>query len=233
MRWGIEVIIQMKRKFHTVLPLKMQLQLFADSPAADQPQGDADQGGNADASSTESTGGDSGKAPEGASKKLTFDDVLKTEGFQAEFDRRVSKAIDTALKKHDEKRRILADQKASEAEKLAKMNADEKARYEMDKRTRELDAREAEISRKELKATAKATLADKKIPSSLADLLDYSNAEKCNASIDTMEKAFMEAVETAVKDRLKGSAPIKKAQEDGSKDSMKKTIEEAIKRGLH
>lgn len=107
-----------------------------------------------------------------------------------------------------------ADEEVEEAKKLAKMNAEEKAKYEREQRDKELAEREAAITKRELTATAKETLADKGLPIELSAVLDYSNAEACNESIAAVEKAFMSAVNKAVEQRLKGSAPIEKAPEN-------------------
>ena len=79
--------------------------------------------------------------------------------------------------------------------------------------TTELADREAAITKGELKAEAKNTLAEKKLPVSLADLLVYTDADSCNKSIATIEKVFQEAVEAAVQEKLKGGDPQKKAPE--------------------
>ena len=101
----------------------------------------------------------------------------------------------------------------TEAEKMAKMNAEQKAQYERDKQAKELADREAAITRRELMATAKEQLAEKGLPTSLASVLNYSSAEECTASIENVGKAFQEAVEKAVNDRLTGGKPMKKAGE--------------------
>ena len=63
------------------------------------------------------------------------------------------------MTKAQEKWQALADDKLSEAEKLAKMTKEEKAQYMQQKREKELADREAAITRKELMAEAKNTLA--------------------------------------------------------------------------
>ena len=78
-------------------------------------------GGNGDGADEGEGDGTSGKEP-------TFDDILKN-GHQAEFDRRVQKAIDTALGKAKEKWQALTDDKLSEAEKLAKMTKGKSSVY--------------------------------------------------------------------------------------------------------
>lgn len=142
---------------------------------------------------------------------MSFDDFLQGEGNQAEFDRRVNKAIQTAVQNAKEKWEALTNDKLSEAEKLAKMNKDEKAQYMQKKKEKELADREAAVTKSELKAEAKNTLAEKKLPVSLAELLVYTDAESCNKSIETIEKIFQEAVESSVQEKLKGGNPQKKA----------------------
>lgn len=88
----------------------------------------------------------------------------------------------------------LAD-KQSEAEKLAKMDADQKKTYEFEKRVKELEKREAEITRRELKSQALEMLEQKNLPKSLVDLLNLTDADSCKASIDAVEKAFSQAVQ--------------------------------------
>ena len=64
----------------------------------------------------------------------------------------------------------LEDQK-TEAEKLAGMSEKEKKEYQAKKRQEDLDAREAAITQRELTAQAKVQLADKGIPTELAEIL--------------------------------------------------------------
>src|SRR5690606_35045753 len=97
----------------------------------------------------------------------------------------------------------------TEAEKLAKMNADQKAEYERKQREEELAKRETEITRRELRATALETLAEKGLPKGLADILDFTSADSTNSSIESVEKAFREAVEAGVNERLKTKGPPK------------------------
>lgn len=122
--------------------------------------------------------------------------------------------VDAIVKKKYAKWQKEQDAKVDEAKKLAKMNADEKAKYEREQRDKELAEREAAITKRELTATAKETLADKGLPTELSTVLDYSNAEACNESIIAVEKAFISAVNKAVEGRLKGGAPISKAPEN-------------------
>lgn len=189
---------------------RMNLQLFADN-------GDGDPEGGSNGGGTDSEG----------SKGMSFDDFLKEGGNQAEFDRRMQKAIQTSLTKEKEKWQAMTNDKLSEAEKLAKMTKEEKAQYMQQKKEKELSDREAAITRKELMAEAKNTLAGKNLPQELAEVLNYADAESCNKSIVAVEKAFQSAVQAAVEERLKGKDPMKKAPRD-AEDALEAQVRSII-----
>ena len=109
----------------------MMLQLFAEGDGA----------GSGDPGNGDGTGGGNGTGDGGGGKqdRLSFDDFLKQEGNQAEFDRRVQKAIDTAVSNAQSKWQTLHDDKISEAEKLAKMTSEEKADYRIKQLEKELN----------------------------------------------------------------------------------------------
>lgn len=180
------------------IPQKMNLQFFAEP--APEPAPDPEPAPQPE------------PAPE--PQPQSFDDLLQNKDYQAEFDRRVQKALGTAK----EKWTALMDDKLSEADKLAKMNKEEKAEYLRQKQEKELKDREAAITRRELMAEAKNTLAEKKLPVGLAEVLNYADADSCNQSMAAVEKAFQEAVQAAVEEKLKGGTPPKKAPSDEGKD---------------
>lgn len=196
--------------------LPMNLKYFGydgDGAGAEGGEGDgASKPGNEGAGEGGAGGDGSGKEQD-PPKTKTFDEILKDESYQAEFDRRVQKALGTAKDKWS----ALMDDKLSEAEKLSKMDKEEKEVYLRQKQERELQDREAGITRRELMAEAKNTLTEKKLPVGLAEVLNYNDADSCNKSIAAVEKAFQEAVQSAVEEKLKGGKPPKKAtsQEEG------------------
>ena len=195
----------------------MNLQLFAeggDGAGADGGNG----GGSGDG---EGAGGEGGA---GSDTPPSFDDFLKTGGNQAEFDRRVQKAVNTAVTKAQEKWQALTDDKLSEAEKLAKMTKEEKAQYMQQKREKELTDREAAITRKELMAEAKNTLASDGLPQELAEVLDYSDADTCKKSMEKVKEVFQRAVETAVEEKLKGGKPPKKAPGGDAQKALEEQV---------
>ena len=175
----------MKNKF--LFPLNIQM--FADDdPGTDQTNID-DQGKE----------GEEGGEPNNQPKTFT----------QEELDKIVQGRIAKERKSWEKQ---LEDQK-TEAQKLETMSDKEKKKYQEEKRIKDLDDREAAITRRELTAQAKVQLADKGIPTELAEILILTDADSCKKSIETVEKAFQTAVQRAVEERIKGREPMKKAKD--------------------
>ena len=176
------------------------LQLFADG--GDGGSGEPGNGGG--------TGGDGGAGSGGeGAERLSFDDFLKQEGNQAEFDRRVQKAIDTAVTNAQKKWKDIHDDKLSEAEKLAKMTSEEKAAYRMSQMEKELNAFKEKDALAEMSKTARKMLAEDEIniPDELLAHLVSTDAEDTKNTVQTFAKLFKDAVQDAVKDKLKGNPP--------------------------
>lgn len=177
--------------------LRISMQYFA-----------APDGGGAGGQDPAGAGDPSGNAntPAGTDPKQaepSFDDMLKNKAYQSEFDKRVNKALETAHEKWEADAKAQAD----EAAKLAKMKADEKEEYQRKQREDALAKREAEITRRELHAEAITQLTADGLPASLADIVDCTSADNCKKSMESVKKAFGEAVEKAVNDKLKGTTP--------------------------
>ena len=141
----------------------------------------------------------------GQEQPKTFDELLKDKAYQSEFDKRVAKALETAKGKWESDHQAKLEEAKTEAEKMAAMNEKQKADYERDKQLKALEQRERDITTRELKATAYETLAEKGLPKELADILNYTDADQCKASIDAVEKAFQSSVEKAVNEKLRGN----------------------------
>lgn len=206
----------MKERKDNLLP--MNIQFFAEDGA----------GGASGAGDDAGAAGDGGNGADPEEKTVSFDDFLKTGDNQAEFDRRVDKAIKTAVSNAQKKWQTATDEKLSEAEKLAKMTKDEKAEYQRNKKEQELNEREAKIVRMELEATAKGTLVEKGLSADLYSLLNYSDADACNKSIEALDKAFKAAVAAGVQESLKGGNPMKKAPHTDPDADMEKEVRAAL-----
>ncbi len=140
------------------------------------------------------------KQEEPKEEKVTF-----TPEQQTEVDRVISERLNRAQSKWEKDFKEKLEQAKTEAEKLAKMNADQKAEYERKKRMEELAAREVEITRRELRAQALEQLAEKGLPKQLADILVYTDADSTSTSLEAVEKSFKEAVEAGINERLRSS----------------------------
>lgn len=189
-----------------------------------------------DANPQNGAGENDGDGQKHGMQPMTFDEFLKSnKDFQAEFDRRVNKAINTAVTNERQKAETLADERVSEAEKLARMTKDERDRYNLQKREKALEAREREITRRELQATARSTLAEKSLPMDLADILDYTDADACSESMEKVEKIFQSAMATTINERLKGAGPLRKApnKETDALAAMREQVEKAVQGGLY
>lgn len=145
----------------------------------------------------------------------SFDDMLKSGDYQSEFDKRVTKALNTAKAQWEKDAKAREQAARTEAERLANMTAQQKAEHEAKEREDQIAARERAVTLRELKAEALGTLAERKLPKELADVLDYSDAEKCKTSLDAIEKAFRAAVQAGVESRMKGTTPKKGAPSGG------------------
>ena len=118
---------------------------------------------------------------------------------QREGDRRVS----DALKKFDKKK---ADA-IKEAERLATMSAEEKFKYELDKREKAIAEKERNLALAENKIEAQKILSSKSLPIELVDLVVAEDAETMMGRIKGLETAFTTAVKTEVENRLKSTSP--------------------------
>ncbi|MHA3042144.1 DUF4355 domain-containing protein [Streptococcus sp. 517s] len=124
--------------------------------------------------------------------------------------------VDAIIDKKFAKWKSEQEARENEAKKLAKMNADEKQKYQLDQREQELNNREQSIARKELIAEAKTMLSERGLPVELVTVVDLSNAEAVTESVASIQKTWEDAVQKGVSDRMKGSAPIKTAPQDNN-----------------
>lgn len=124
---------------------------------------------------------------------------------EEDFQKRLQEELAKAGNQHKEQ----LEAALSEAQKLAKMNADEKAKYELEKREQDLAAKEKDIASRELRAETLKTLADPKynLPAEVIDLVLADDAETTTQKMDTFKKVFDTAVQSAVETRLAGKSP--------------------------
>lgn len=166
-----------------------------------------------DAGGTNNTGGQAGseetEAENSNAETMSFDDMLKNKGYQAEFDRRTTKAIQTAVENARKKWELTTSDKVSEAERLAQMNAEEKAEYRAKKAEDELAELKRTIARTELASKARAIMTDEgvNVPDVIVNALVADDAETTKDAVEGFCKVFKDAVADAVKNTLKSPVP--------------------------
>ncbi len=177
----------------------MALQLFAED------EGTGAESNGSGANGEEAQGNGEGQGASGNA----FEDFLKDGKNQAEFDRRVSKAIETALGNAKVKWQEDADQKAEEAAKVAKMNAEQKQKYELEKLQKENKRLLEEATRNELGRNAVGVLTEKGIEAT-QDVLDFvvgTDEADTNARIDKLVKIVESQLKKAEIARATGTTP--------------------------
>ena len=124
--------------------------------------------------------------------------------------------VNEIIKDRLARERVKTEKEQEEAKKLAKMNAEEKAKYEYDKLLEEVNSLKAEKSKRELQDTARNMLKEKNIDTDLLEFLDYTDAESCKASIDKLSKAWDKAIEKAIDNRIKTKTVPKMANNNNT-----------------
>ena len=140
MRWG--------KWGNTNMKMKLNIQRFAEEGASQEP------------TKEETPVANEGATEQKAETKATFTELLKDPEYQREFDKLVGKSLDTAKSKWEEDYQA----KLTEAEKLAKMNAEQKLKYELEKSNKERDEFKAQLEAGNLYKTASDIATDKGLP---------------------------------------------------------------------
>ena len=120
---------------------------------------------------------------------------------------KIDEALKAARKKWDAELETRLSEAISESERLAKLNADERAEAERQKEQEKFEKERAKYEREKLEFETGKSLMDKGLSPQFASFLAQDNAETTKANIDAFEKAFNEEVQAAVVDKLKGTVP--------------------------
>lgn len=126
---------------------------------------------------------------------------------QKEADKRVTEALKKAERKNADK--------VKEAEKLAKMDADERYKYELEQREAAIAEKEKQLALAENKTVCATILSDKGLPVGLVDFVVDVDADTMNGKIKTLDKYFKNAVKAEVEKRLSSTTPKKNLPIDG------------------
>lgn len=173
------------------------IQFFAE-PAEQQPNEGQETGG-----SGEQTGGN---------EPLTFDQWLDSNpAYRSEFDRRNTKAVQTARTKWEQEQAENQD----EATKLANMTAAQREKYQLDKDRQKLDQDMAAFQRQQLEVQTGAQLQGMGYDAAFAKYLTGVDAE-ATASNLTVFDGLMQAYKAgAVKGQMRGGTPPREPNAGG------------------
>ncbi len=143
-----------------------------------------------------------------AETKATFTELLKDPEYQRDCDKLVGKSLETAKTKWEEDYQA----KLSEAEKLAKMNAEQKLKYELDKASKERDELKAQLDAGNLYKTATDIANDKGLPIGYLGLIDFSkeSAETITSKIDSLVDLRNKDLEGYLNSKLQQPTPQEK-----------------------
>ena len=157
-----------------------------------------------------------------AEGKPNYEELLETDN---DLKTLLNGKVQTAVQAELEKQRVLSDEKSTEAQKLAKMNSDEKRAYELKKAQEEIVRYQTLESVRALKEEALKTASEKAIPSSLVDLIPFAHikAEEVNTHLEGLKTAFDTAVSQGIAIALDG-AGTPKSMGDKAQGTSKETF---------
>lgn len=174
--------------------LKLNIQLFAEDGAVDT---------GTPVESNVETNNMNVREPQ---KELTLTELLSgNPKLQSQFDSLLAKSNTTAI----ENAKVKWQEAQTEAEKLAKMDADQKIKYEMNKLRQENEKLSGQINATNLYKQASAIANEKEIPLSYLNLIDFSaeSAESIAAKIEMIADTRSKDMEAYLSSRVRQRAP--------------------------
>ncbi len=139
----------------------------------------------------------------------TFDEILADKTYQSEFDKRVAKALETSKAKWEEEYKNKLETEKTEAQKIAKMDTEQKLNYQLEQANKKAQEAEAKLNAYELKEQAIKIATEKGLPVGYLDLIDFSktNADNLITSIDRLVDIRSKDLEAYIKDKVKETSP--------------------------
>lgn len=136
------------------------------------------------------------------------------------------KDVDAIIDKKFAEWKKKQDKAVEEAKKLANMNATQKAEHERDEFKKQLEEYKKKDTLSVMTKEARKMLSDTGISVSdeLLSVMVTTDAEQTKAAVDGFATLFKQAVETAVKERLKGESPRKGSTATGKETMTKEQI---------
>lgn len=151
-------------------------------------------------------------AVENAQEDLSFQDIVKNPKYQADLDKYVGKALSSARTNWEADYNKKLEAERNEAEKLAKMDAEQKIKYELDKERQKREELENKLNAETLYRTASNIASEKDLPIGYLDLFDFSRetAESVDEKLKKIEELRSRDRENYLKSKLVEDSPKEK-----------------------
>lgn len=164
-------------------------------------------------------------------KEISLDELLASnKKYQSEYDKKVAQAMNTRLDNERKKWEEEQKNKLEEAEKLAKMDADEKKNYELEQWKTRAEKAEKQNSINELKSETIKQATAKGIPLDFITFnFEYETAETIKSKLETLEKAVKSEREKVINEYSKEPTPKTGDSIEGPKLESQMTYEELCK----
>ena len=151
-----------------------------------------------------------GQATDDVETKQQEDEKIgeKIEITQDELNELIQKRVAREKRKYEEQLESLQKEQ-EEAEKLAKMNAEEKAQYEREKDKQTIKELKSRLNKIGMQTEAKTMLSehDIRLDDNLLNVLVRDTAEETKEAVNSFVKAFNEAVNVKTNEKLRGKTP--------------------------
>ena len=150
-------------------------------------------------------------------KTYTEEELQKM--LQSSTDKRVTEALKTAKEKWEAEYSEKLESEKSEAEKLASMSAEERAKAEFEKEKAEWLKEKSTFEKEKMKLEATKLLNSEGLPITFVDYVVGDTAEDVQENIKVFKDEWTKSLDEAVTERLKGRTPSGSALQ--SKDIAK------------
>lgn len=124
------------------------------------------------------------------------------------------------------------DAERQEAERLAKLAPEDRAKIEAETRDKELSGLKAQLLQRDLKAEATTRLAKDGYPVGLADILSYTDKESMEKSLALVTDMFQASIGAALKEKLRGKTPEGLGGTGKNENATRDVIAQNIRGGL-
>lgn len=175
---------------------------------------------------TEVTTDNSG-AEKATEPKKSFDELLQDKEYQSAFDKKIAQSLQTAKTKWEADNKT----KQAEAERLAKMDEDQKRSYELEQEKARANKAESELNAYKLKDETIRQASQRGISIEYLDTIDFSreNAESINKKLDIFEKTSKAERERVISEYSKEPPPQTGDYKGNTKVESEMTYEELCK----